>query len=148
MDPITAGLFVAASVGTSLYASKNQAKIEAASIKMQTAQTKLQASETALERSKAFRNSLSSQLALSGMGMGSTTALATSMAESASNYSADIAALNMGVQFADAAGQAALATSKANQFVSGVNTGMNAAMLSQDLGLFSAPQSKKIRKRK
>jgi len=145
MDPLTAGLFVAASVGTSLYAGKNQSKIEAASIKMQTEQAKLQASEAALERTKSYRQNLSNQLALSGMGFGSTTALATASAQGFGNYMADINAINTSAKFADAAGQSALATSKSNAFLNVVNTGMNAAMLSQDLGLFSAPK-KKVKK--
>src|SRR5215208_779999 len=142
MDPLTAGLFVAASVGTSLYAGKNQSKIEAASIKMQTEQAKLQASEAALERTKSFRQNVSNQLALGGMGFGSTTAVAVAGAQGFGNYMADINAINTGIKFADAAGSAALATSKTNAFLNTVNAGFSAAALSQDLGLFSSPKRK------
>src|SRR5215216_6162528 len=135
MDPITAGLFIGASVGASLYASKNQAKIEAASIKMQTEQAKLQSSEAALERTKAFRSNLSNQLALSGMGYGSTTALATAGNLSFGNYMQDINAINAGTKFAVAAGESAFATSKSNRFLRDVNTVVSAAGLASDLGV-------------
>lgn len=141
MDPVTTGIFIAASVGASLYASKNQAKIEAASIKMQTEQARLQASEAALGRTQAFRNNLSNQLALSGMGFGSNTALATASAQSFGNYMQDINAINTGAKFAMASGEAASASSKTNRFLRDVNTGINAVTMADDLGLFK-PQKK------
>lgn len=136
MDPITAGLFVGASFLSSLFASKQQARAEAANIKLQTEQARLQASEAALERTKAFRQNMSQNLALSGMGFGSTTALATATAESFGALNADINAINRQSDFAVASGQAARAASRAGRFSRDIGALENAASLAQKLGLF------------
>jgi hypothetical protein len=136
MDPITAGLFVGASFLSSLYSNKQAAKMEAASIKLQTEQAKLQASESALERTKSFRQNVSQNLALSGMGFGSTTALASAYAEGFGNYMSDIRAIDTGVKFAEASGLASKAGSRAKKFGSDVGSLESAVSLATKLGLF------------
>lgn len=136
MGPVVAGLFVAASFATSLYANKQAAKAEEASIKLQTEQAKLQASEAALERTKSFRQNVSQNLALSGMGFGSTTALATAYAEGFGAYMSDIGALNKQAQFAIAQGQAARAGSRAKKLGSDIGALESSVSLAMKLGLF------------
>jgi hypothetical protein len=136
MDPITAGLFVGASFLSSLFANKQQARAEAANIKLQTEQARLQASEAALERTKAFRQNMSQNLALSGMGFGSTTALATAYAEGFGAYMSDIGALNKQAQFATAQGQAARAGSRAKKLGSDIGALESSVSLAMKLGLF------------
>jgi hypothetical protein len=136
MDPVTAGLFVGASLLSSLFANKQQSRAEAANIKLQTEQARLQASEAALERTKSFRQTMSQNLALSGMGFGSTTALATATAQSFGALEADLGAIRRQSDFAVASGHAAKAGARANKFGRDIASVENAASLAMKLGLF------------
>jgi len=143
MDPLTAGLFVAASFATSAISNRNQAKVEQSSIKMQTAQAQLQASEAALERTKSFRTNIAMNLALSGMGVGSTTAFGSTLADNTSNLTADLTAINTGAQFAALTGQANKALSKSKRFGNDATAALNAAKIAKDLGLFESKKGLK-----
>tara|TARA_R110000868_G_scaffold62001_2_gene187860 strand:- start:23 stop:454 length:432 start_codon:yes stop_codon:yes gene_type:complete len=143
MDPLTAGLFVAASFATSAIANRNQAKVEQASIKLQTSQAQLQASEAALERTKSFKTNIAMNLALSGMGFGSTTSFASTLAENTSNLTSDLTAINTGAQFAGLTGEANKALSKSKRFGNDATAALNAAKLAKDLGLFESKKGLK-----
>ncbi len=136
MGPVLAGLFVGASFLTSMYANKQQSRIESSAINLSTSQARLQASEAALERTKSFRQNMSQNLALSGMGFGSTTALATASAEGFGNLMADIGAINTGAKFAEASGYSKKALSKANKLGRDIGATESAASLALKLGLF------------
>jgi hypothetical protein len=137
MDPLTAGLFVAASFATSIFSNRQASRAESASIELQTEQARLQASEAAYERTKTFRQNMSSGLALSGMGFGSTTALASAYAEGFGNYMADISSLARSSQFATASGLASKAGSKSKAFANDLASVESAASLAMKLGLFA-----------
>jgi hypothetical protein len=137
MGPLAAGLFVGASFLTSVYANRQASKAEAASIRLQTEQARLQASEAALERTKAFRQNVSQNLALSGMGFGSTTALAVANAESLGAYAADINALKKQEQFVVASGESARAQNRAKKFSSDLGSLESSISLASKLGLFA-----------
>ncbi len=145
MDPVTAGLFVAAGFAASLYTSKNQARVEAASINLEVEQARLQASERAYERTKAYREEVSANLALSGMGVGGIGGYKAVLSDSSGSLGADLKSIGTGASFAMAQGQAAYATSKSNRFRRDLDATMTAASLAGDLGLFSPKTTKKAK---
>lgn len=142
MDPVTAGLFVAASFASSIMANKNQAKIEGASINMQTEQARLQIAEQSYEKAKQLKQNLSANLALSGLGVGGVSGFRGIASQTISDYFADQAALGKQDLFAQLSGNVAKATSKSNKFVNNAQAGLNAAQLSQQLGLFQVKGKK------
>lgn len=142
MDPITAGLFVAASFASSLITSRNQRKIEDASMNVQVEQARLQTAEAAYERTKQFRQNISMNLALSGMGIGGVSGFRGAAAQSASAYFADAAALGRQDVFAQLTGTSNKALSKAKRFSSLASGVIDAAGLASQLGLFKSPVGK------
>ena len=142
MDPITAGLFVAASFATSLYTSKNQARIESANTNLQISQARLQTAEAAYERTKQFRENVSANLALSGLGVGGVSGFKGKNAQNTSDYFADIAALGTQDMFTEATGNVQRASTKSKQFSNDINAGLDAFSLATDLGLFTTKKKK------
>lgn len=143
MDPITAGLFVAASFTSSLISNKNQSKIENAQIKIQTEQARLQTAEAAYERTKQFRQNLSMNLAISGMGFGGVSGFRGIASQSISDYFSDTAALGRQDMFTELGAISNTAASKSNKFVNDVNAGTSAVSLASQLGLFKNKGLKK-----
>ena len=117
MDAITAGLFVAASFASSLYTSKNQARIESANTNLQVSQARLQTAEAAYERTKQFRENVSANLALSGLGIGGVSGFRGKNAQNTTDYFSDIAALGTQDVFTEASGQVQRASTKSNNLV-------------------------------
>ena len=142
MDPITAGLFVAASFATSLYTSKNQARIESANTNLQISQARLQTAEAAYERTQQFRENVSANLALSGLGVGGVSGFKGKNAQNTSDYFADIAALGTQDMFTEATGNVQRASTKSKQFSNDINAGLDAFSLATDLGLFTTKKKK------
>lgn len=138
MDPLTAGLFVAASFASNLVSGRNQSRIEAASTNMQIAQSKLQSSEAAYERTKQFRQNLSSNLALSGLGIGGVSGFRATTAQNVTDYYGDIAAIGTQDLFNQASGNANRAANKARKFNRDINAFSDATTLAGQLGLFSS----------
>ncbi len=136
MDAITAGLFVAASFASNLYTNRSKNKLEASALKMQLAQSKLQAGEAAYERTRSFRETMSSNLALSGLGVGGVSGFRGVAAQNISDYFADISAIETQDLFSSAAGGAQKASNKAKKFARNVSAGSDAATLASQLGLF------------
>lgn len=133
--------FIAAGLYTSLQSNKAQASIERANIKMQASQAQLQAAEAGLARVKNFREVTSMNLALSGMGFGSTTALASAQNQSYANFSLDMAALEKQKAFTALSEESALTQSRLNKYTKNLGAYGNAAKQTSDLasklGLFS-----------
>jgi hypothetical protein len=142
MDAVTAGLFVAASFASGLYANKNQAKIEAANTNMQISQARLQTAEAAYERTKQFRENVSANLALSGLGVGGLSGFRNINAKNTTDYFADLAALGSQDMFTQALGYSKTAATKSKQFSSDINAGLDAFSLASDLGLFTGKKKK------
>jgi len=142
MDPVTAALFTAASFATSVMGNKSRAKAEQASIRLEVEQARLQAAETALERTKAYRQNVSMNLAMSGMGIGSQNAFAASEAEGFSNYMSDLNAIRQSENFMIMTGEAKKSMSKAKKFAGNMDAIKSAAGLASDLGLFAPPAKK------
>jgi hypothetical protein len=136
MDPLTAGLWVGASLLTSLSANRSQAKIEAAQVKMETENARLQAAEAAYERTKSFRQNMSANLALSGMGKGGVTGFRGIAAESISNYFQDIQSLTTQDLFAQVSGSVGRAINRSNKLKRDVSSLESAASLAEKLQLF------------
>tara|TARA_R110000868_G_scaffold56650_2_gene175188 strand:- start:343 stop:786 length:444 start_codon:yes stop_codon:yes gene_type:complete len=147
MDPITAALFVGASFASSVISNKQQARAENAAISLQQSQAKVQAAEAALDRTEAFRLSASSNLALSGMGVGGTGSLALAQNLGFANYSSDINAINRNAQFVSLGGEANKALSKSKRFANNVAAVESAASLASKLGIFS-PSKAPVKKAK
>lgn len=138
MDPITAGLFVAASFATSLASNRNAAKVEEANGRLQVEQTRLQASEATYERTKQFKRNMSANLALAGTGVGGVSGFRSLSAENINDYFADTASLKNQDLFAQISGTVNRARAKSNRFANDVNAGLSAAQLASQLGLFKA----------
>lgn len=143
MDPITAGILVAASFASTVYTNRQESKINEAGIKLQTEQARLQTAEVAYERSKAFRKNISANLALAGAGFGGNTGFRGVATESISDYFADANALQTQDLFNQVSGQAAYAGNKASKFTKDVAAGANAVTLANQLGLFEPKKTKK-----
>lgn len=137
MDPVTAGLWVGASLFMSLSANKSQARIEAASAKMEQEQARLQIAEQAYERTKTFKQNISANLALSGMGKGGLSGFRGVASQSISDYFADSQALTMQDAFAKLGGNVRRASNKANSLARNVSSLESAASLAAKLGLFT-----------
>jgi len=137
MDPVTAGLWVGASLFMSLSSNKSQARIESASVKMEQEQARLQIAEQAYERTKAFKQSISANLALSGMGKGGLSGFRGVASESLSSYLQDSQALTMQDAFARLGGNVRKASNKANSFARNISSLESAASLAAKLGLFT-----------
>ena len=142
MDPITAGIFVAASLGTTLLANRSEAKAAGTANMLQTEQAQLQAAESAYERTKALRRNLSANLALSGAGYGGTSGFRGVAVESITDYFADISSLQFQGKFGNVAGASTAAQIKSSKFGKDVVAGANAAQLASQLGLFSSKVGK------
>jgi hypothetical protein len=138
MDPMTGALLMAASFATSLISNRVQAKTQQAQIKAQTEQTRLQAAEATLERTKQYRKNLSTNLALSGVGVGGVSGFRGISSENTADYLADVGALGRQQQIAVITGSANRALSKANKLAGDVNAITNAAKMASELGLFAA----------
>lgn len=136
MDALTAGLFVAASFTSGLISNRSQYRLEAANINAQLSQAKLQSAESAYERTKQFRETMSSNLALSGIGIGGVGGLKGVNAQNISDYFADISAIGTQDLFNSITGQAQIAGAKGKRFRNNVSTAMDAATLASQLGLF------------
>lgn len=142
MDPITAGLFVAASFATSAFANKNQSKIEGAALKTEIAQSKLQNAESAYERTKQFRKSISANLALSGAGYGGVSGFRGVAAEESEDYFADMASLKNSDLFSSAAATSGQAANRAKRFSRDLNAVGDSTQLASQLGLFTKKKGK------
>lgn len=143
MDPLTASLFVAASFASNIYSSRNQARVEEASINAQLAQSRLQSAEASYERTKQFRQTMSSNLALSGLGIGGTSGLRNVNAQNISDYFADVAAIGNQDMFSTLQATTSRATSQSNRFVRELGAVSDAATLASQLGLFSKKKATK-----
>jgi len=135
MDPVTVGLFLAAT----LYQSgknKSAAKVEQANIKLETEQARLQAAEQAYERTRAYKKDISMNVALSGMGFGGVHGFRGISSEAAADYFSDIQALGRQDTFAQLTGNANKSLSRSKRQAGDVNTIVNAATLASQLGLF------------
>lgn len=142
MDPVTAGLFLAASFATSLYTSKAQAKIEASAIETDLANKRLQTAEATYERTRQFRENMATNLALSGKGIGGVSGFRGIAATNISDYFADVAALGTQDLFNQVSAQTARASSRSNRLARDVSGLTDAATLAGQLGLFSAKPGK------
>jgi len=137
MDPLTVGLFVASAIGTAV-SNRNQYRVEAASTRLQTEQARLQAAEQGYERTKAFRQNLSTNLALSGMGVGGVNGFRGVAAQSIGDYFGDMAAIGRQDMFAQITGEANSALNKSRNFANNISNLTSSAMLAKDLGLFNS----------
>lgn len=142
MDPVTAGLFLAASFATSLYTSKAQAKIEASAIETDLANKRLQTAEATYERTRQFRENMATNLALSGKGIGGVSGFRGIAATNISDYFADVAALGTQDLFNRVSADTARAVSKTNRLARDVSALTDTASLAAQLGIFSAPAKK------
>lgn len=142
MDPITAGLFVAASLASTLLSNKNQSKVEAASINMQLSQSKLQAADSAYERTKQFRENISANLSLSGLGVGGVSGFRGVATREAEDYFSDVSALETSNVFANAQASGASAYSRSKRFSNDIGAVGDAAALASQLGLFQKSTGK------
>ncbi|CAB4240925.1 hypothetical protein UFOVP23_39 [uncultured Caudovirales phage] len=136
MDPITSGLLVAASFISSTRQAKSQAKLQGASIKMEVEQARLQAAEQAYHRTRAFSENLSTNLALSSVGVGGTTGFLSAYGQSSENFQGDINSINTAARFAIAQGNAGMSANKAQRFAKNVDATVTATQLADQLGLF------------
>lgn len=136
MIPVVMAAFAAASLAVNLMNNKSQGKIEKANASMEASQAQLQASEAALARVKSFREATAMNLAMQGMGVGSTTGFAASQNESLSNVEADIAALQRGAKFAGITGKTKKMASDINRRSNDIGATINSVKLASDLGLF------------
>lgn len=148
MDPVTAGYFALASVKlvASLAGNKAQAKAETAQIKLQTEQARLQAAEQTYERTKMFRQNISQNLALSGIGIGGVSGFRGIAAESISDYFQDAKSLTNQDVFAQLSGNANKALSKSNNLLKNVSALESSASLADKLGLFKSGAKKSNKK--
>lgn len=108
MDPGTAaiGLMVAsaASTGLGLVQSRQQEKLELASLQLEAETAKTQATDEALVRAKSFREALASQLAISSLRGGTGGSLVRQFgAVSVSNFLKDQDVLGKRQQYIDIA---------------------------------------------
>jgi len=133
--------FVAAGLYSSLQSNKAQASIERANIQLQSSQAGVKAAEQAYERSKTFRQNISSQLAMGGLGFGGTMGLVAAQNESLSNVNYDLASIAKQQQFTALSTESALASSKINKYTRDAGAYGNAAKQTSDLvsklGLFA-----------
>lgn len=136
MGPIASALWVAASLGNSLLSNKNQTRVAEAQNRVQVEQARLQASEAAYERTKQFRQAVSMNLALAGMGVGGVSGIRGATAQNISDYFADSAAIGRQDVFAQLTGTSNQAGIKANKFSANVQAVGSAAQLATDLNLF------------
>lgn len=96
MDPATATLtaLTVANTAGSLYSSRQQSKLDKATIELETEQNKLAAEELALSSTRNFRQMIASQLAMVGMrGAGGSSMFRQFTTESYANYLADQASI-------------------------------------------------------
>lgn len=136
MDPITAGLFVAASFASSLVSNKNQATVAESQNKLQIEQSRLQTAEAAFERTKQFKQNLSLNLAYTGIGVGGVSGFKGVMAQNVQDFAADQASLGRQDLFAQLTGTANRALNRAKNFTNAASSVIDAATLSRQLGLF------------
>ena len=137
MDPVTAGLWVGASLFMSLSSNKSQARIESASAKMEQEQARLQIAEQTYERTKSLRQNVSANLALSGMGKGGLSGFRGVVSESLNSYLEDSKALTIQDTFSKHGGSVRKASNKANSLARNVSSLESAASLAAKLGLFT-----------
>lgn len=143
MDAVTAGLFVAASFASNLITNRNQSKLETVNLKAQLAQAKLQSAEMAYERTKSFRQTLSANLALSGLGVGGVSGARGANAQNISDYFADISALQTQDLFNSISGKAQKASIKGRSFKRTLSAIGDATELANQLGLFAGKKGGK-----
>lgn len=136
MDPTLAGLWIAASMFTSLRANRSQAKVENASINMEVEQARLQNTEMALERTRQLRQNMATNLALSGIGKGGVSGFRNVATQDMQSYFEDVSALTNRDVFAQISGQARRAGVKTNRLTRDVSSLESAASLATKLGLF------------
>jgi len=145
MDPLTAGLFVAASFAASVYTSKQQAKIEESNVQADLANKRLQTAEATYERTKQFRENMATNLALSGMGFGGVSGFRGIASQNISDYFADVAALGNQDLFSIASAQSSRAASKTNRISRDISSLTDAASLATKLGIFKGETTKKTK---
>lgn len=136
MGPIASALWVAASFASSVLSNKNQSRVAQAQNNVQVEQARLQASEAAYERTKQFRQAVSMNLALAGMGVGGVSGIRGATAQNISDYFADTNAIGRQDAFAQLTGTSNKAGIKANSFTANVQAAGSAAQLANDLNLF------------
>lgn len=143
MDPVTAGLLVAANFAASVYSNRQKAKINRTQIDLEVEQAKLQAEERAYESTKQFREFISYNAALSAMGYGGATGFRGVSATATANVNKDLAALNRQQRYADISGMSARASNQTNLFAGNVKAGIDSVLLAKDLGLFNKDDKEK-----
>ena len=122
-EPISTGILLAASAastGAGLLASKQQSKLELASLNAETSRAKEVAAEQGLQSARTFRGALSSQLALSSLQGGS--AVRQFGAESFANFLQDQKAIKSKQKFLDISKDLSTAQSKSQRFSRDVNS--------------------------
>ena len=118
-EPVSTTLLVAsaASTGLGLVSSRQQEKLDLATLNAETERAKLVASEQAASQAVGFRNSLASQLALSSLRAGAGGSLVRQFgAESFSNFLADQRAIGSKQRFIDASADLGRAQARSNRF--------------------------------
>ena len=122
-EPITTSLLLAASAastGAGLMASKQQSKLDTATLNLETSRAKEVAAEQGLASAKTFRGALSSQLALSSLQGGS--AVRQFGAESFANFLQDQGAIKSKQKFIDVSKDLGTADIKSKRFSRDVNS--------------------------
>ena len=118
-DPVLTTLLLAsaASTGFGLSASRQQEKLDIATLDAETQRAKLVAAEGAANQAKGFRNALSSQLALSSLRSGAGGSLVRQFgAESMSNFLQDQRAITSKQKFIDMSSDLRRSQIKSNRF--------------------------------
>lgn len=136
MNPLMA-LLVGANLAVTISSSKYSAKAEEAQISSNLAQERLRASESAYERTKSYRESLSTNLALAGMGKGGVSGFRGVAAESGAALQQDLAAIGQQTLFAEITAQSNRSLVKAKRLERTMSGLSDAASLAKDLGLFA-----------
>ncbi len=95
MEPTTAlTALTVANTAAGLYTSKQQSKLDRATIELETEQNKLAAQEFALQSTRSFRQMIATQLAMVGMrGAGGSSIYRQFTTDSYANYLADQASI-------------------------------------------------------
>lgn len=130
----------AISFGTKAMSQRGVAGLESAQIQLQAEQAKLEAEQKALALTRQFRETMSYNVALAAMGIGSDTGLRGVLSESASNLKEDLKVLDRSKRYVDLQATVNRALSGQKGFVSGVKaaqqTGIESLNLAKTLGLF------------
>lgn len=143
MDPITAGLLVAANVGVSVFTARQKGKLERSQINLEVEQALLQAEEQALESTKRYREFVAQNAALAAMGYGGATGFRATAAKAESALGQDLKSIGKQQRYTKISGLSATAASRSSQFASYIKSGVQGAMMAEDLGIFKKnPETK------